>query len=649
MKRNVVRFFTMVVVFSLIFSMTVTTAMACTTIVVGKDKTADGSVLLAHSEELGDSPQHLVVVPRKTYNPGDLYISYAGAKIPQPAMTYSYIASTIFDKNYYPGDFTTGINEYQVSIANNMSWTRGVSEDAAWETIPGGVFWTEFTQLALERSKTAREAIELMGNLCETYHLSSDPGTMYGVADPNEGWFIEIARDGQWIAQRVPDNGFDMRANSYRIGVVDLESPDILHSPNLVQYAIDKKWYDPTKGPFSFADVYGEPANQADEYNNIRHRIVSEMLTKDGTTPKDLIGILRTAYEGTPSYKANPATGSPFHTDVRTVSRTNTEVTAVAQLRSWLPSEIGGAMWWSFCTSKTSPYVPWYYGTQTFPEAYTKGTMDDKEGSAYWVFDSLRKYVDLNYSRTIGTVSETWSAFEAKEFSNQASLEAEALKLYNESSPSAAAKYLNAYSNAQGEAAYAKAQELLASLKADATKYFNDIGDKNWAIQAINKLHEDKIINGVGNGKFDPDSNVTRADFIVMLVRALDLASTTGTNFGDIPQGAYYNEAVGIAKSLGIASGTSSNQFSPNQFISREDMMTMLSRALSAKNITLKESASDMSAYNDADTINGYAQAAVSLLMANGIVMGSNDSIHPLSLATRAETAVILNRLLMGI
>ena len=134
-----------------------------------------------------------------------------------------------------------------------------------------------------------------------------------------------------------------------------------------------------------------------------------------------------------------------------------------------------------------------------------------------------------------------------------------------------------------------------------------------------------------------------------MLVRALDLASTTGTNFGDIPQGAYYNEAVGIAKSLGIASGTSSNQFSPNQFISREDMMTMLSRALSAKNITLKESASDMSAYNDADTINGYAQAAVSLLMANGIVMGSNDSIHPLSLATRAETAVILNRLLMGI
>ena len=286
MKKKMVRLAVMGLILTFTFVMATETIMGCTTVIVGKDKTVDGSVMIAHSEELGDSPQHLVVVPRKTYEPGEMYISYSGAKIPQPEETYAYIASTIFDKDYYPGDFTTGINEYQVSVANNMSWTRGVPEDTAWDVVEGGVFWTEFTQLVLERCKTAREGVELMGRLCEEYTLSCDPGTMYGIADPTEGWFIEIATDGQWIAQRVPDDGFVMRANSYRIGIVDLDSPDILHSPDLVQCAIDKGWYDPETGPFSFADVYGEPSVQEDSYNTLRHEIVDKMLADYGQITK---------------------------------------------------------------------------------------------------------------------------------------------------------------------------------------------------------------------------------------------------------------------------------------------------------------------------------------------------------------------------
>ncbi|HVI40496.1 MAG TPA: C69 family dipeptidase, partial [Anaerovoracaceae bacterium] len=480
MKKKMVRFLVMVLVFTLVFTMATNLAFGCTTIIIGKDKTADGSVMIAHSEELGDSPQHLVVVPRKTHAAGEMYISYSGAQIPQPEVTYAYIASTIFDKEYYPGDFTTGINEYQVSVANNMSWTRGVPEDTAWDVIDGGVFWTEFTQLVLERCKTAREGVELMGQICEQYHLSCDPGTMYGIADPTEGWFIEITRDGQWIAQRVPDNGSDMRANSYRIGEVDLNSADILHSPNLVQYAVDKGWYDPKSGPFSFADAYGEPSVQEDGYNTLRHQLVGQMLTDYGKiTADELMKVLRSAYEGTEYYNADPNTGSPFHTDIRTISRTNTEVTSVAQLRSWLPAEIGGVIWWALATSKTSPYVPYYYGATSFPEAYTKGTDIDKTDSAYWAFDDIRKYVDKNYSRTIATVTDTCAPIEAKELSYQSTLEAEALKIYKKDGPAAAAEYLNTYSNSQGEKVYGMAKDLLADLQADAVKYFNDIGDKN--------------------------------------------------------------------------------------------------------------------------------------------------------------------------
>jgi dipeptidase len=650
MNRKMIRLITAALVFTLVFTMSAGLAFGCTTIIVGKDNTVDGSVMIAHSEELGDSPQHLVVVPRQTHAAGDLYVSYSGAKIPQPEVTYAYIASTIFDKEYYPGDYTTGINEYQVSVANNMSWTRGVPEDTAWDVIDGGVFWTEFTQLTLERCKTAREGVELMGQLCETYHLSCDPGTMYAIADPNEGWFIEIARDGQWIAQRVPDKGFDMRSNNYRIGVVDLDSPDILHSPNLVQYAIGKGWYDPKSGDFSFADVYGEPSNQTDEYNNLRNRLVTQMLTDYGKVSVDeLMAILRSAYEGTEYYKTDPSTGSPFHTDIRTISRTNTEVTSVAQLRSWLPAEVGGVIWWALATSKTSPYVPYYYGASSFPEAYTKGTDTEEDGSAYWAFNDLRNYVDKNYSRTIDTVTSTWAPIEAAEFTSQSALEAEALKLYNTEGAAVAAKYLNSYSNAQGEKVYEMANDLYASLQADAVKYFDDIGSHYWAISAINKLYEAQIVGGVSEKKFAPDSSITRADFIVMLVRALDLQADFSGNFSDVKEGSYYYNAVGIAKALGITSGKPDGSFGPKENITRQDMVVLMNQALESKKLTLTEPASDLSEFTDSATVSSYAKDAVAVMAANGIINGSNDKIDPKALSTRAQAAVVLNRLLTDI
>ena len=650
MKKKMVRLIVMMLVFTLVFTMTAGAAFGCTTIIIGKNATADGSVMIAHSEELGDSPQHLVVVPRKTHAAGEMYESYSGAQIPQPAETYAYIASTIFDKDYYPGDFTTGINEYQVSVANNMSWTRGVPEDTAWDVIDGGVFWTEFTQLVLERCKTAREGVELMGQLCETYHLSCDPGTMYGIADPNEGWFIEIARDGQWIAQRVSDDGFDMRANSYRIGAVDLDSPDILHSPNLVQYATDKGWYDPKSGAFSFADAYGEPTVQEDTYNTLRHQLVSEILTGYGKVSADeLMKVLRSAYEGTEYYKTDPNTGSPFHTDIRTISRTNTEVTSVAQLRSWLPAEVGGVIWWALATSKTSPYVPYYYGAASFPEAYTKVTDVDTAGSAYWAFNDIRTYVDKNYSRTIDTVTGTWAPVEAAELSSQSAIEAKALELYKGSGPAAAAAYLNAYSNAQGEKVYEMAGTLLDGLQADAVKYFDDIGDKNWAITAINKLYEDQVISGVAANKFAPDNKITRADFMVMLVNALDLQANVSDNFSDVKEGTYYYNAVGIAKALGIATGKTADQFGPKDNITRQDMVVLMNKALASKQLTLSEPASDLSQFTDNASVSAYAKDSLAVMAANGIINGSNDKIDPKSLSTRAQAAVVLNRLLTGI
>ncbi len=397
--------------------MAVMPAFACTTVIVGKDRSADGSVLLAHSEELGTSAaQQLVKVDRVEHQKGDRYYLYSGGSIPQPAVTYAYIASRIFDKDYYPGEFTSGINEYQVSVANNMSWMKGVPEETAWSpALENGVIWTEFTQLALERAKTAREAVALIGELAEKNMLSSDPGTMFAVADPSEGWWVEIARDGQWIARRVEDNAAEMRANSYRIGVVDLEDKEnIMHSAALISYAAKKGWYNPKANkPFNFADVYGDPENQTAAYNTLRHQMVDRMLSvKRGLTVADMMNVMRSSYEGTSVFLADEETGSPFHTDNRTVSRQSTEISCVAQLRQEMPAEIGGLIWWNMATARTGVYLPWHF--------------------------------------------------------DQATVEAQALQLYKEKGAVAAQAYLTDYSSTLAEQAWQMSDEVLNKGKTEA-------------------------------------------------------------------------------------------------------------------------------------------------------------------------------------
>lgn len=448
------------------------TAFACTTIIVGKAATADGSVLIAHNEELGDnSAQHLVVVPKKTHSPGDVFELYSGGSIPQPETTNAYIASKVFDKEHIPGDFTGGINEYQVAIFNNMAWTRDIPEETAWDVKEGGVIWTEFTQMVLERAKNAREAVELIGMLAEKYELSCDPGTMFGVADPNEGWWVEIARGGQWIAQRVPDDKATMRANTFRIGVVDLDdSENVLHSKNLISYAVKKGWYDPSSGePFDFAKVYGQPSEREDPYNTLRHEMVQKMLDEKAPriTKEHLMDVLRTHYEGTEHDKTNGYEKSPHSIEgVRTICRVSTEVSAVAQLRRWLPAEIGGVMWWCMGTPCTGVYVPWYMGTKEIPPEFQTGTSNYTQSSAYWRFFDLTELVDWNYKDAIDKVRATWKGFEINAGLLQQDIEARALRLYI-TDREKALDLLTWYSSALARSAYMMAGELIEKIKTE--------------------------------------------------------------------------------------------------------------------------------------------------------------------------------------
>ena len=160
----------------------------CTTIVVGRNRSATGRVLVAHSEELGKNSAHRVsVVPARDVAAGERFPLHSGGDLAQPGRLARHVCTRVFDKRHYPGDHTSGVNEHGVAVANNMSMMRGVPESTMFDVVPGGVIWTEFLQLVLERATSASEGVALVGETCERHGLSCDSGTMIAVADAGRG------------------------------------------------------------------------------------------------------------------------------------------------------------------------------------------------------------------------------------------------------------------------------------------------------------------------------------------------------------------------------------------------------------------------------------------------------------------------------
>ncbi|CAM4289034.1 S-layer homology domain-containing protein [Paenibacillus typhae] len=176
---------------------------------------------------------------------------------------------------------------------------------------------------------------------------------------------------------------------------------------------------------------------------------------------------------------------------------------------------------------------------------------------------------------------------------------------------------------------------------------FKDIDGKySWASEAIDALYAKGVIKGTSETAFSPGKNITRADFVVLLVRALGLEAEAGSNFADVTQGTYYYEALGIARKLGIINGMDGNNFNPKGEVSRQDMMVIAARALRAVNkLSASGSAGDLSSFTDGAKVAKYAVDSVAALIKEEIVQGDGKAINPSGTATRAEAAVIIYRI----
>jgi len=254
-----------------------TNGLTCTDIVVGKEASVDGSVITSHTGAAPDCRVH--VVPAQTHEPGSMAPVYFGmldAKV--PFKTYGEVIGHIpqVERTYrYFHSAYSHMNEHQLAIAETTMGQRkelrAKREDGAKQ-----IMTIEQAQaFALQRCKTAREAVGLIGSLVETYGFLPSAGgsEALSIADPNEAWVMEVFAVGPdwepasgelgaiWAAQRVPDEHVTVVPNWSVIKEIDLSDPDsFMVSPNYMQVAIDNGWYDPEGGwPFVWQDAYSPP------------------------------------------------------------------------------------------------------------------------------------------------------------------------------------------------------------------------------------------------------------------------------------------------------------------------------------------------------------------------------------------------------
>lgn len=488
MRKQILKAF-----FTAAFLTMATAATACTNFIVAKGASTDGSVMCTYNADDYGMFIGLAHYAAGTHQKGEMrkVIDWDTKKyhgeIPEAPVTYNVIGN---------------INEFQVTIGET---TYGGREEMVDTT--GIIDYGSLIYIALQRSRTAREAIKVMTSLAEKYGYNSE-GETFTICDPNEAWIMEMMGCGGdkkqkvvWVAVRVPDNAICGHANQSRIGVFSQYQTEVLHSKNVVSFARQKGWYKGTDKDFSWKNTYAFPDFSGRRWCEARvwsffnhHKDMSRWLPwaigKDKNAEdmplwivpnkklsvQDLESDMRDHYEGTElsvadgkdmgggiwqmPYRPTPLTfkvnGKSYFNE-RPTSTQQTGFSYVSQMRSWLPREIGGVLWFGNDDGNMIAYTPIYCGNTVQPECYNTPGADAVTFSmknAYWVCNWVSNMVYPRYSMMFPSLKTVRDSLEASYFANQAAVEAKAKELYKDNKD-AAIKYLNDYSNQ-------KAQQMLA-------------------------------------------------------------------------------------------------------------------------------------------------------------------------------------------
>lgn len=435
----------------------------CTNLIVTKGASKDSSTYLVYTND-GEWLYHLDKTPAKDHKPGDSleFRSRSGAigKIHQVPHTFAVLGFQM--------------NELQLAIGE----TTFVGREELWNKSKYLEYW-HFMRLALERAKTSREAIQIITSLAEQYGYGSE-GESFSIADPDEAWILEMVGTGTggegaiWVAVKIPDGYISAHANRARIGEFPLDDPEnCMYSENVISFAIEKGYYNPDAGvPFRFNEVYCPPTNEQVKYSEARvwslfrraapslnlspdyHRGVSGseryplwIKPDQKLSLKEIIGLIRDHYEGTEFDMTKGLDAGPYgspnrwrplsweidsvtYSWERPVSTYNTAFSYIAQLRSWLPDEIGGIAWFGVDDTYYTCYIPLYCCITEIPEPFTVGDINKySRNSAWWAFNFVSNFSNLRYSDMIKDIKKVQSGLENQFIAQQDSINNKALTL----------------------------------------------------------------------------------------------------------------------------------------------------------------------------------------------------------------------------
>lgn len=461
-----------------------TDAEACTNFLVGKKASADGSAFITYNQDDYGMFGRLHYLPAAQHAKGEMRKIYDG------------------DTNHYHGEIAEApytyavmgyINEHQVGITETTFGGRTELED------PKGIIdYVSLMTIALQRSKTAREAIQVMTSLVQEYGYASE-GESFSIADPNEVWILEMIGKGPkekgavWVAVRIPDDCIACHANQSRIHQFNMkDKKNVMYAKDVISFARKQGYFTGKDADFSFADAYApadfsairfcetrvwsfynkwvDGMDQYLDYVDGKHIGQAKPMPlyfkpKQKLSLHDVMNSMRDHYEGTPfditqdigagpyeaPYRPTPLVwehnGKKYFNE-RPISTQQTAGSYVIQMRASMPNAVGGVLWYGNDDPNMVAYTPVYCCASKAPECYDPKDASDVKfswNSAFWVENWVSNMTYPRYSQLFPSVKAAREELEGQYIHQQAEVEAKAKTLL-EQDPARAKAYLTDYS-----------------------------------------------------------------------------------------------------------------------------------------------------------------------------------------------------------
>ena len=431
----------------------------CTTIIIGQEQTADGSMIVARSEDLDAMEAKNYEIFEGTDNGPREFVAKDSpfrCELPEKALGYSALSPYNLHGHWGSAGFNTA--------GVGMSATESIfSSDEILKHDPlveNGVAENSVFNITLPYVHTAREGVERLGMLIEKYGIAEGFGI--GFVDSKEIWYLETACGHRWLACRMPKDQYFVTGNQSRFRTYDPnDKENYLASADLIEFAEKHGLYNPAQGAFDFHEAYARDIKLDTTYNYPRvwglQQFFSPEIKNDVTkntfpvfakaahkvTLTELLTAFRFHYDNTehdPYLNSNPK--EPY----RPVSIFRTTQTHLLQVRPELPQAIGCVNYVAMGMADLGVFLPLYQGITSYPEAYTKGNGESSADSAYWKFRKIMVLGMTNYNKYAPVIKEAYAKFEAETDQRQREMEEEYLRIYK-TQPLHAQDLLQAFSD----------------------------------------------------------------------------------------------------------------------------------------------------------------------------------------------------------